>query len=94
MAPSIPGSTKTQATPASVKPVCHVAVATADIEKRAIRREATDQADDAAVAVAEPERSVLDREARGVAVRWIGHGGLLASKPEAVITQFETGRNG
>ena len=32
---------------------------------------------------------VLDREARGVAVRWIGHGGLLASKPEAVITPFE-----
>src|ERR1700722_74992 len=45
----------------------HVTVATADIQKRAIRWKAIDQANDTSISVPEPERCVLDCQAGDVA---------------------------
>lgn len=69
-------------------------IAAADVEERAGGGEAPDKIDEAAVAVAEPERIVFDGEAEGVAVFGIGDRRGEGDRPPAARSGPEIGGKG
>ena len=75
--------------------LCNITVAAANIKKNPAEVEAADELDNHGIAVPEPERAILNRKARGIAVRWIGYRLLLLpGEPKPGLALLQGRREG